>query len=168
MSVNKYDASTGELTNIASGQRTWVGTQEAYKAAKQAGTLPNNAIIAITDDEVDHNHYSTDETETGMYWINGKPIYRKVFETTTPATADTDTTMFTIANDVDEIIDLKGFVEYAATQKEPINWSYSGSTPYMATYCRVESGVWKIAQKAISGRNNKPEFIIVEYTKTTD
>ena len=53
MSVNRYDASTGELTNIASGQRTWVGTQEAYKTAKQAGTLPNNAIIAITDDEQD-------------------------------------------------------------------------------------------------------------------
>ena len=78
MSVNRYDASTGELINIASGQRTWVGTQAAYKAAKQAGTLPNNAIIAIIDDEVDHNHYSTDEVETGMYWIDGKPIYRKV------------------------------------------------------------------------------------------
>lgn len=80
MSVNRYDPTTGSLTNIAAGQRTWVGTQAAYKAAKQAGTLPNNAIIAITDDEVDHNHYSTDEVETGMYWIDGKPIYRKVVD----------------------------------------------------------------------------------------
>lgn len=53
MSVNRYDASTGELTNIASGQRTWVGTKAAYNAAKQAGTLPNNALICITDDEND-------------------------------------------------------------------------------------------------------------------
>lgn len=51
MSLNKYNATTGELENIASGQRTWVGTKAAYDAAKQAGTLPLNALICITDDE---------------------------------------------------------------------------------------------------------------------
>ena len=53
MSLNKYNATTGELENIASGQRTWVGTRAAYDAAKQAGTLPLNALICITDDEDD-------------------------------------------------------------------------------------------------------------------
>ena len=77
MSVNKYDASTGTLTTIANGQRTWVGTKQAYDQAKIAGTLPTNCLVAITDDEVDHNHYSTNETETGTYWIDGKPIYQK-------------------------------------------------------------------------------------------
>lgn len=80
MSVNRYNATTGELTSLATGSRTWVGTREAYDQAKQAGTLPNNCLIAITDDEKDHNHYSTEETATGMYWIDGKPIYRKVID----------------------------------------------------------------------------------------
>ena len=53
MSVNKYNSTTGELENIASGQRTWVGTKAAYDAAKSAGNLPNNALICITDDEDD-------------------------------------------------------------------------------------------------------------------
>lgn len=53
MSVNRYNASTGELTSLATGSRTWVGTREAYDQAKQAGTLPNNCLIAITDDEDD-------------------------------------------------------------------------------------------------------------------
>ena len=53
MSVNIYDKDAGTLTALASGQRTWVGTKAAYDAAKQAGTLPNNAIITITDDEDD-------------------------------------------------------------------------------------------------------------------
>ena len=81
MSVNRYNASTGILENIAAGQRTWVGTKAAYDAAKIAGTLPANAIIAITDDSMD-NSYSTDEILTGKFWIDGKPIYRKVFELT--------------------------------------------------------------------------------------
>lgn len=51
MSVNKYNASTGELTNLASGSRIWAGSKAAYDAQKQAGTLPNNCIICITDDE---------------------------------------------------------------------------------------------------------------------
>ena len=55
MSVNIYDKDAGTLTALASGQRTWVGTQAAYKAAKQAGTLPNNILIAITDDENSRN-----------------------------------------------------------------------------------------------------------------
>jgi hypothetical protein len=33
--------------------------------------------------------YSTTEEFTGEYWIDGKPIYRQVFEGTTPATAGT-------------------------------------------------------------------------------
>ncbi len=86
MSVNKYNASTGELTNLASGSRIWTGSEAAYKAEKTAGTLPTNALIMITDDEVDTSHYSTDETFTGMYWIDGKKIYRKVFLCTSQAT----------------------------------------------------------------------------------
>ncbi len=50
MSVNKYNATTGELENIASGQRTVIYTKAAYDAAKQAGTLPTNCMVVITDD----------------------------------------------------------------------------------------------------------------------
>ena len=170
MSVNKYDASTGTLTTIANGQRTWVGTKAAYEAAKTAGTLPTNALVAITDDSRD-NSYSTDEVLTGKFWIDGKPIYRKVFETTTPATADTDTVLMKIADDVESIVDLSGFLYYSTnpTQIEPINWSYSGTQPYMTTYVREDNdGELHIRQKASGGRNNKSEYIIVEYTKTTD
>ena len=50
MSLNKYDASTGTLTTLANGQRIWLGTKAAHDAAEAAGTLPNNCLIAITDD----------------------------------------------------------------------------------------------------------------------
>lgn len=75
MSVNRYSTESG-LQTLASGQRVWIGSKDAYDAEKQAGTLPSNCLIAITDDSEDNN-YSTDEKLTGKFWIDGKPIYRK-------------------------------------------------------------------------------------------
>lgn len=175
MSVNKYNASTGELTNIASGQRTWVGTQAAYKAAKQAGTLPNNAIIAITDDEVDHNHYSTEETETGMYWIDGKPIYRKVIDvgwgpngtTSTPASI---TVPHNISN-LDEVISYEmlgtSYPSQSSTVKGnrwTVPWITSGGAAYHDTYLNSTS----IILTATQNTNLWYFKAIIEYTKTTD
>ena len=54
MSVNKYDSTSGTLTVLASGQRLWIGTKAAHDAAVQAGTMPNNILIAITDDSTEN------------------------------------------------------------------------------------------------------------------
>lgn len=72
MSVNKYDSTSGTLTSIAAGSRTWIGTRAAYDAEKQAGTLPTNCIIVITDDEVDMDTVPTENspvavTSGGLY-----------------------------------------------------------------------------------------------------
>lgn len=50
MSVNKYTTASG-LQTLANGSRTWIGTKAAYEAEQQAGTLPTDAIICITDDD---------------------------------------------------------------------------------------------------------------------
>lgn len=50
MSVNLYTTESG-LQTLANGSRTWIGTQAAYEAEQQAGTLPTDAIICITDDD---------------------------------------------------------------------------------------------------------------------
>lgn len=61
MSVNKVDKTTGELVTLANGTRMWIGTQSAHDAAVQAGTMPNNCMVCITDD------YPQDDTD----WIEG-------------------------------------------------------------------------------------------------
>ena len=53
MSVNRYDSTSGTLTSLAAGSRTWIGTKAAYEAEKQAGTLPTNCLVVITDDETE-------------------------------------------------------------------------------------------------------------------
>ena len=50
MSVNAYNSSTGVTTVLANGQRLWLGSKAAHDAAVSAGTIPNNCLIAITDD----------------------------------------------------------------------------------------------------------------------
>lgn len=61
MSVNKVDKTTGELVTLANGTRMWIGTKSAHDAAVQAGTMPNNCMVCITDD------FHTDDTD----WIEG-------------------------------------------------------------------------------------------------
>ena len=50
MSLNRYNSTTGQLDNIASGQRVVIYTKAAYEAAKSAGTLPADTLVMITDD----------------------------------------------------------------------------------------------------------------------
>ena len=175
MAVYNYDSQSGNLTTVAtSGQRTWVGTEAQYKAAQTAGTLPNNAIICVTDDEVDTSHYSTDETFTGMYWIDGKKVYRKVFQTTSPSVTDTNTEIIPdIGVDINQVTGLSGFYK-VSNQFEPINWTWANgaNTGVLYSGCYVvkmpSNNKWAIRQMVTTGRTNCPVVIILEYTKTTD
>lgn len=56
MSVNRYTTESG-LQTLANGQRCWIGTKAAYEAAVQAGTMENDILVAITDDD---DEYKTD------------------------------------------------------------------------------------------------------------
>ena len=105
MSINLYDKTSKTLTSLASGSRVWVGTKEDYSAQKAAGTLPNNAILYITNDEEDHNHYSTEEVETGEFWIDGRAIYRKTY-------VRTNNDAFLTSTDIDMVTDYYGMLVY--------------------------------------------------------
>ena len=73
MSVNKVDKTTGELVTLANGTRMWIGTQSAHDAAVQAGTMPNNCMVCITDDYVDSQMRIVERD-------NGTPDERLVFD----------------------------------------------------------------------------------------
>ena len=51
MSVNKYNSQTGQLTCLANGTRIWVGTKQSYEQARQAGTMPTDVLVALTNDD---------------------------------------------------------------------------------------------------------------------
>ena len=167
MSVNRYDSISGTLTSLATGSRTWVGTREAYDQAKQAGTLPNNCLIAITDDEKDHNHYSTEETLTGMYWIDGKPIYRKSCKYTGTIASGTYTSIMTLSN-YESVVSIVGtFKNVNDSNVFPINYTYPNEG-LVAQSGRVALMRTGSVDFAAFGFPMTDIIVTIEYTKTTD
>lgn len=165
MSVNKYNPQSKTLTTLATGDRTWVGTSAAYQAQKQAGTLPNDVIICITDDEVDTSHYSTDETFTGMYWIDGKKIYRKVFDL--QSNVNHNTTL-SIPN-IEYSINYYGiFVAPWDSKYHPFPYYHLGTEVFDLNVIDTNGvrlfAIWSGSSSYV-GAGTK---IVVEYTKTTD
>ena len=168
MSVNIYDKDAGTLTALASGQRTWVGTRAAYDTAKQAGTLPTNALICITDDEEDYCHYSTEETKTGNYWIDGKPIYRKVINIGAFPNAGVKT-INTQISDVDIFTKIDG-TAYNSTMNRsiPIPYSDEQNVNYQVRVIIDNHSDCQLSIYTGINYSNFYGYMILEYTKTTD
>lgn len=136
--------------------------------------VPTNAVVgwdsenAIPNgyEEIDNpNNYSSNETKIGT-WIDGKPLYRKVFETTLPSQKS-------------NIIET-GFGNTIIVRKlygifcDIANKPFSKPIPYFDIYNSnhitvfIGSGNGNIYVSALGDNNNEQTFIYVEYTKTTD
>ena len=109
-------------------------------------------------------HYSTEETFTGKYWIDGKKIYRKVLTGT-----------FTGDNENDINIAYLGTVNIVSMQGTinngsfifPINNYYGLSTEYwVSTFYDNYTGYLKM--NAGNKYTDDPYIVIVEYIKTTE
>ena len=193
MSTYSYDKNTGELTTLAtSGQRVWVGTTAQYQAAKQAGTLPLNCIINITDDESDcwadgikfdntvsklnaSNTqdaidtlavYSTSEVIVGK-WIDGKPIYRKVIDCgALPNTASISVN--TGISNISEVIKYYGVASGATTSLVlPYVGGNSNVSDRINCYIYITNGSAAIVFNTFQDMSGYNAKMIIEYTKTT-
>ena len=162
MSVNAYQ--NGVSTNLTS-QRIWMGTKEAHDAAQQAGTLPNNALIAVTDDFPTDcsDRYSTDETKTYDTWIDGKPIYRKVVNIGSLPNATTKSVASGITN-LDNLITIIGYTK-SGTTILPLPLVDVNNMNGMITVYYSNGDV--IIRTGID-RTSFSGYVILEYTKTTD
>lgn len=108
--------------------------------------------------------YLEDEQIIGE-WIDGKPIYRKVWIGTTASNSN-NMNYFTI-QDVDMPINYYGTIAYDENTSYPIN-GYNGQETQQRAYTfysRVNNSI-----RGNVGNNlyNKKIMIVFEYTKTTD
>ena len=106
--------------------------------------------------------YSTEEKVIGT-WIDGKPLYRKVFEYTLGSTTSSWRTIGTIPN-IDFPVRMYGMF-YHGNDKYPFPRSYNNEE--ITLYCDTSSKLFR-EQHNYSYANNLPSYVIIEYTKTTD
>lgn len=127
---------------------------QAVKAQIEAGPNPINAP----------NIYSTEEVRIGT-WIDGKPLYRKCYEATTPANSG-DGVILT----VDSTMFVQNFQTRLHNSSLAPNCfmigSIMASTPYNIMYWFRNDAhqLWV----RTTGYLNMKVLAILEYTKTTD
>ena len=135
-------------------------SQTRALAGKTVNAFSNSTTDAYSCDYVnDRNTYSTSETFTGKYWIDGKPIYRKVVPFTLSSTT--------------------GSFQYQAHGISNI-----GTYRHIELYYTISEGYWKTPNDAIveigvtsaniQYYNNNNSYVagqdayaILEYTKTS-
>lgn len=116
------------------------------------------------------NNYSTEETRIGT-WIDGKPLYRKVFQTTSPSASNSY--VIDISNlGIDTVINIFGIINV-------INNVNSKKFIYCNQYLQISGSFLNACTLWIDNNRigmactfeqhrNQPTNIIIEYTKTTD
>lgn len=108
------------------------------------------------------NGYSSAEAIVGK-WINGKPIYRKVY-TLTKTTAKTSWTDFAdLPANIDQITCFYGVIKESSGNMKPVPY-YEGSSYYEGLLARPSTGKLQY----MSTYANSTSYITIEYTKTTD
>lgn len=111
--------------------------------------------------------YSTEEQVIGT-WIDGKPLYRRVINSTTP-NVETDGTpvnkcMYITEYNVETMVTLQGIANISGV------FAYSGQTwndySFYLNYVSNEKFIG-VSLNRITWAN-QPLIVILEYTKTTD
>ena len=161
-------------------QPHWIGTQAEYDSQK--ANIPNGAIVALTDEEdttYDHGKYATVETVTGQRWIDGKPIYRKVF--VVPNTSSTAVWLrFNYdVPDLEEVVNWNGYSVAKSTATHAhcqriLGFDYYGGMGYIGGVTIYKAGHYLypgtigIFEGSDLAAETDHYVITLEYTKTTD
>ena len=117
------------------------------------------------------NQYSTSGIKTHKKWIDGKPIYRKVF---TGNITDTTNEWVNLQkcnlNNVDNIINLSGTIKNTSSDRRVLSTDAYESTSYHCTFSYL--GQTDYLQCFVNGWTYTTfgfkYIVIIEYTKTTD
>ena len=117
-------------------------------------TYINNAIIGT---------YSTAEQKTDIYWIDNKPIYRKVINYSTNLTSGINRITHNISN-INEIVNVYGHT--VGTTQYNLG-TYESSTNFI-NICYVNNIEVAVQVGSGWGSSFSGCVIVLEYTKTTD
>lgn len=139
---------------------------------KALDSLPVGSVLDFTGSSADVPagweevyDYSTTEIDTGKKWIDGKPIYRKVFNTTSPSTTGSETTIATIGS-FDTLVNMNANIDLGQYGIVPLpQAAASNNINTLAIDGKTNGNIkMKIDNVAYS---SKSVIVIVEYTKSS-
>lgn len=133
--------------------------------------------VTVTDEIKENNEYSTEERRIGT-WIDGKPLYRKVIQTTTPTVTANGTSAWqqVVMQNVKfgRVTDCQMLSNVAnGTLLSPITRSTlaAGLNQFISVSfvnnTSNNTGVFQIESSSTT-YNNRTVYAVIEYTKTTD
>lgn len=110
-------------------------------------------------------NYSTNEINTGMLWIDEKPIYRKVISIGSLPSNTSITINHNISN-IKNIVN-SSLNWFDTSDNAWFNSRWDSTTIYIS-YNISPKSIWIKASGSNWGRRTKDAYAIIEYTKTTD
>jgi hypothetical protein len=138
--VNTNYGEVGDITNLTTTNKTSVV----------------NAINELKGGEV----YSTNEINTGKTWIDGKPIYRRIYQkTSTAATENIDIDNWNV-----DFVCLFVPLLYDSTNRQFDTNYYVNSNDYLRALTRLYNNKFTITVQR-GNSNSRTLTIIMEYTK---
>ena len=108
-------------------------------------------------------NYSTNEQIVGK-WIDGKPLYQKTAQITTPTSGANVSVYNTTGMNIDMVVNLDVFLNDAGYRNA--GWFFNGSRYINAWWDSGSNIVYMTCPS--SYEQGKEAYIIIKYTKTTD
>lgn len=128
-------------------------------------TTANTSIVAAINELKGGEVYSTSEVKTNKVWIDGKPIYRKVFEKTNVSTGYIQHTHD--ISTLETLVKAEGILYYTSGYQYIPNVVADNITGYGAGILNITNAKFNTLLGTSIPTTNKM-YIILEYTKSTD
>lgn len=168
-STNTDDYNSIDDTSVTSYYTLNVANNARTGATTEVKAVGVNFIIKALDVDTgisssSISSYSTEETFTGRFWIDGKPIYRKVL-----TGIFNNGTEVSIANlNIATMVRVDGYTTFTNGYSSPIPYCSPGSGVLADIRISPLNSSPVILFDLAGGWSNNTYHLILEYTKTTD
>ena len=122
----------------------------------------STTVKLVTDKDM---RYSTDEVKTGATWIDGKPIYRRVFKVTNKSLSNGTLVQRFAKSNFDAIVSIYAFLQGSDGGHIPFTRVGSSGKDSGIEYSARNNGFIFIGSDTWSAQSTRWVIIIVEYTK---
>lgn len=125
--------------------------------------------LQITKEDREEEKYSTDEVRTNKIWIDGKPIYRKIYQINATSGTQSIIDISSLNVDLCWVNTSHSFLKTSTSNPEFKTLNYFEATQGYYIYAKIDSAPYKIiVNYTDSPYYHGTVYIEINYTKTTD